>query len=180
MYAKEESDPSGLTVSCLSDLLNACGINCDIDLYHVDDNVMDWSVWMDECLKCHVTNEHCFVIMVCSSTMISALEEKNDDACVKMVEGFIHCQTLRYYLKEYAQKFLPLCINDPSPNCVPPSLGKTCYYFPYDKLLHEIPEDATTDQLLNHPDFASLRNLVDKLNRQQNVPMHNQVDQGKI
>ena len=37
LYAKEVSDPNGEQVLSLSNLLNDCGVYCDIDLYHLDE-----------------------------------------------------------------------------------------------------------------------------------------------
>ena len=102
--------------------------------------------------------------------MISTLEERNDNAKIKMVAGSIDRLTLRHYLQQGAQKVLPLFINEPSDKCVPPSLSeKTRYYFPYDRL-NEMPEDVTTQQVINHPDFTSLRSLVATLTGQKEFP----------
>lgn len=154
----------------LSNLLNDCGINCDIDLYHINDNIPDWSFWVGKNLQYCIASEHSHVILVCSPTMIATLEERSDNARVQMVAGYIDRLALRHYLEEGAHKFVPLFINDDSlPGCVPPSLsGKTCYNFPYDKLT-EIPDNATAKQILDHPDFASLRSLVATLTKQQEI-----------
>lgn len=171
VYAKEQNDPHGVRVLCLSNLLNNCGIECDIDLYHSNENIVDWSFWVGKNLEYHIASQHSYIIMVCSPTIISTLEERNDNARIEMVAAYIDRLTLRYHLEEGAQKIFPVFINDPSANCVPPSLsGKTCYHFPYDKLLYELPECATAEQVLGHPDFASLRSLVASLTGQQEIP----------
>ena len=160
VYAKEENDPNGDQVLCLSDLLNNCGIYCDIDLDHADENVMDWSAWVQQKLEICTTYQHNYVIVVYSSAMISTLEEENESADIEMVKANINCMTLKRYLQQGADNVLPLFINNPSPDYVPPSLaGKTCYDFPYDKLF-EMPEDILAYQVLDHPDFVSLKNLV--------------------
>ena len=167
MYAKEENDPDGDQVLCLSNLLIRCGISCEIDLYHTDDNILDWSNWVKDKL------EQCnFIILVCSRTMFSALVERNDNARVEMAAAYINRLTLKHYLEQGVQKYLPLCINDPPPNCIPPTLlGKTQYHFPYNKLLSEIPEGTTAHEVLDYPDFASLRSLVATLTGQQETPI---------
>ena len=168
MYAKEENDPDGDQVLCLSNLLIRCGISCDIDLYHTSDNILDWSSWVENNLKLHIASQFSFIILVCSPTMFSALVERNDNARVEMAAAYIDRLTLKQYLQQGVQRFLPLCINDTSANCIPPNLsGKTLYYFPYNKLLSEIPEGTTAPEVLDHPDFASLRSLVATLTGQQ-------------
>ena len=171
VYAKEEYDLYGEQVLQLSNLLNDCGINCDIDLYHINDNIPDWSFWVGKSVEYCIASERSHVILVCSPTMITTLEERSDNARVEMVGGYIDRLALRHYLEEGAQKFVPLFINDDSlTGCVPASLsGKTCYNFPCDKLT-EMPENTTAKQILDHPDFASLRSLVATLTKQQEIP----------
>ena len=171
LYSKEENDPHGEQVLCLSNLLCNCGINCDIDLYHTNDvDITDWSFWVGKSLEYHIYSQYSYVILICSPIMISTLEERNDNARLQMVAGYIDRLTLRYYLQEDAHKVLPLIINNPSEEYVPSNLsGKTCYYFPYDKLV-EIPENVSTQEVLDHPDFASLRSLVAMLTGQQETP----------
>ena len=171
VYAKEENDPNGYQVWYLSSLLNKSGILCEVDLCHIDENTIpDWGYWVEQYLHYHVSSYHSCVIWVCSPTMTAALDERNDNAYVEMVAAYIYCKTLRQYLEKCAHKFLPLCINDPSAGNVPPILaGKTCYHFPYDKLL-KMPQDFSVPQILGHSDFDSLKSLVDMLTEQQETP----------
>ena len=151
-------------MSCLSDVLNNCGMYCDIDFYH-DDNVMAWSFWVENNLKKHP------IILVCSPTMISILEEGNENAPIEMVAGRIDSNILKQHLQQGTNNVLPLFINNPVPDYVPLSLaGKTCYNFPYDKLC-EMPEDVSIHEVLNHHDFASLKHLVTTVTGQQEIPI---------
>ena len=170
VYTKEDNDPNGDQVLCLSDLLTNFGIQCDIDLYHANENVMDWSFWVGKSLEYHIASDRSYVIMVCSPNMISILEERNDIVRVDMVAGHIDRLTLRHYLQEGAHKFLPVIINDPTADYIPPNLsGKTCYHFPYNKLC-ETREDISANEVLDLPDFVSLRTLVATLTGQQENP----------
>ena len=170
MYAKEENDPYGEQVWYLSNLLNNSGIFCEVDVYHTKENILDWGFWAKQYLQCHVFSHNSYVILVCSPTMIAKLEERNDNAYVEMVAAYINTQILRQCLEKCADKFLPLCINHLSADYVPPSLAwKKCYYFPYDKLL-KMPKDYSVPEILDHPDFASLRSLVGMLIVQQQIP----------
>lgn len=167
VYAKEENDCYGDQVLALSHFLNDCGIACDVDLYHINENVIDWSFWVAKNMEHYYASHHGYVIMVCSPTMISLLEERSDNARVEMVVANIDRLTFRYYLQQGVHKTFPLFINNPSTNYVPPILsGKTCYNFPYDK----IPENVPAHELLNYPDFALMRNLVATLTGQHEIP----------
>ena len=109
--------------------------------------------------------------------MISLLDERNTDAHVVMVAAHIHSWILRHYLQQYADKFLPLLINDPSTDYIPPRLAEQkCYYFPYYKL-NELSENISIYDVVHHPDFASLKSLVDMLTGQQETLV---VDQGGL
>ena len=170
LYTKEENDPHGEQVLCLANVLCNCGINCEIDLYHTNDNIPDWLFWVGKSLEYHIASHYSYIILVCSPIMISTLEQRNDNAHLQMVAGYIDSFTLRHFLQEDAHKVLPLFINNPSEEYVPPSLsGRTRYYFPYDKL-DEMAENVSAHEVLNHPDFASLRSLVATLTGQQEIP----------
>ena len=179
VYAKEESDPDGEQVFCLGNLLYNCKINCDIDLYHIDDNDINtkWPYWVEDNLRKYISFLDCCIIFVCSPKMIFLLDESNANAHVEMVAAHIPSHTLRLYLQHYPEKFLPLSINDPSTDYVPASLSKqTCFYFPYDKLC-EMSHKASTQEVMLHPDFTSLKSLVDMLTGQQETA---EVDQGEL
>ena len=171
MYSKEKYDSHGNQVLCLSNLLNNYGVYCDIDLYHLTENILDWSFWVGKTVEYHTTSIYSHVILVCSPTMITTLEERSDNARVEMIGGYIDSLTLRHYLQQGAQKVLPLFINKSSTDYVPPSLsGKTWYHFPYDTLA-ELPKSISPQEVLNHPSFTSLRSLVATLTGQpEHVP----------
>ena len=159
----------------LSDILRACGVDCNIDHYYRNSNVTDWSHWVSQSIQyCIGQNGH--ILLVCSPAMFAVLEDTTDNVCVNMVVSHIDRLTLRNLLQQYTEHFLPLCIDVTSTSYVPPNLrGKTVYYFPYDKL----PQDATVQQILDHPDFASLRRLIGTLTGQQETPAPNVGPTGK-
>ena len=162
---------------CLCDLLYNNGIDCYTDLYFINEDNTDinWPYWVENNLRCYIDNPHCYVILVCSPTIMSLLG--NAEAHVEMVEAHFHSDILRHYLQQYADKFLPLLINDPSTDYVPPSLtGQKCYYFPYYKL-NDMPENVSANDVIHHPNFASLKSLVDMLTGQQEIPL---ADQGGL
>ena len=165
LYAKEANDPNGEQVWSLSNLLNDCGVYCDIDLYHPNENIMEWSHWVGNNLN------NCYIIIVCSPTMIATLEGQNERAHIEMVAANINAMILKQYLQQGAANVLPLFINNTSPDHVPPSLAdKNFYHYPYDKL-SEMPEDILAYQVLDHDYFTSLKNLFTMLTGQQEIPV---------
>jgi len=167
IYAKEENDPKGEKVLYLSDLLHDYGIDCQIDQYHSSSGmVTDWSHWVSQSIK-HCIHLNGYILLVCSPAMLAALEDTVDNIRVNMAVSHIDRLTLRQLLNDHTAKFLPLCIDDTSTNYIPLNLkGKIVYHFPFNKL----PENATPQQLLEHPDFTSLRTLVATLTGQQQIP----------
>ena len=169
IYAKEENDPNGEQVLYLSDFLRHCGVDCNIDQYYHNSNIMDWSHWVSQSVQyCIAQNGH--IILVCSSAMYSLLEDTIDNIHVNMAAGYIDRLTLRNLLQQHVKHFLPLCIDDTSTSYIPPNLrGKTVYHFPFDKL----PQNGTAQQILDLPDFASVRRLIATLTGQQEIPVPN-------
>ena len=159
----------------LSDILRTCGVDCNIDHYYRNSNVTDWSHWVSQSIQyCISQNGH--ILFVCSPAMFAVLEDTADNVRVNMAVSHIDRLTLRNHLQQYTEHFLPLCIDNTSTSYVPPSLkGKTVYHFPYNKL----PQNATVQQILNHPDFTSLRRLVATLTGQQETPAPNVGPTGK-
>ena len=156
----------------LANLLYNCGIMCDADLYHIKENIIDRSLWLDNKLKDHLDSPNCYIILMCSPTMMSLLmDEGNPTVHVEMVASYINSWILIYYLQQNPQKFLPFLVNDMPMEYVPPILSEqTCYHFPYDRLC-EMPEGVSAYKVLNHPDFASIRNLVVMLTGVPGVPV---------
>ena len=89
VYTKDEIDPHGDHVWYLSNLLYSCGIVCDTDLYHVDENIIDRSLWVDNNLKSHLDSPNCYIILMCSPTMMSLLMDDSTTVHIKMVASYI-------------------------------------------------------------------------------------------
>ena len=107
---------------------------------------------------------------MCSPALFVTLENTADNARIDMAVSHIDRLTLRNFLQQHTEYFLPICINDTSTSYVPPNLrGNTIYHFPYDKL----PQNATVQQVLDHPEFMLLRQLVATLTGQQELPTPN-------
>ena len=155
MYAKEDHDPNGDQVLMLSDVLRHAGVDCDIDLYHINENIQDWSHWTSLSIHYCAANKD-YILLVCSPKLLSLLEDTAGNLRINMCAGHIDSLTLRSLLQKYTDSFI-LLIDPTLSHLVPPILsGKITYQFPFSK----VPLNITTDQLLDHPDFTSLRSLV--------------------
>jgi len=155
MYAKEDHDPNGAQVLMLSDVLHHAGVGCDIDLYHINENIQDWSHWTSLSIHYFAAKKD-YILLVCSPKMLTLLKETAGNLRIDMCAGHIDSLTLQNLLHKYTDSFI-LLIDPTSSDCLPPILSeKTTYQFPFSK----VPQNITTDQLFDHPDFTSLRNLV--------------------
>ena len=165
MYAKEDHDPNGDQVLMLSDVLRHAGVDCDIDLYHINENIQDWSHWTSLSIHYCVAKKD-YILLVCSPRMIALLEETGGNPRINMCAGYIDRLTLRNLIQQHTNSFVPLI--DPSvSNVVPPVLsGKTTYHLSFSRM----PQNISIDRLLDHPDFTSLRSLVATLSGQQENP----------
>ena len=174
MYAKEDHDPNGDQVLMISDVLRHAGVDCDIDLYHINENIQDWSHWMSQYIH-YCAAKKDYILLVCSPRMIAVLEETVDNPRINMCAGYIDRLTLRNLIQQHTNSFIPLI--DPTVSyMVPPVLsGKIMYHFSFSR----VPQNITIDQLLDHPDFTSLRSLVATLSGQQENPPPNVHHSGK-
>jgi len=168
MYTKEDFDPNGGQVLMLCDVLRHAGVDCDIDLYHTNENIQDWSHWTSLSIH-YCAAKKDYILLVCSPRMIALLEETVGNPRINMYAGYIDRLTLRNLLQKHTNSFLPL-IDPTSMSVVPPILsGKTTYYFSFNR----IPQNISIEQLLDHPDFTSLRGLVATISGQQEYPAPN-------
>ena len=168
MYAKEDNDPEGEQVLELNNLLRKNGICSDIDLlYKNDSTISDWPSWIKTKIINCLENVEGYIIVVYSPKLFCSLIA---NTYIEMVAGHIDSYTLKFYLKNHVEKFLPVVLNSTSNDCVLLTLiRKTIYFFPYQKLS----ENATEEDILSDPDFRSFKNLLRTLTGQ---PEH--CDQG--
>ena len=158
MYAKEDNDPEGEQVLELNNLLRKNGIDSDIDLFYKNDStILDWTSWIKTKIINCLENVKSHIIVVCSPKLFCSLEQTTANTYIQMVAGHIDSYTLKFYLENHVEKFLPVVLNNTSKDCVPLTLTrKTIYFFPYQKLSG----NATEEDILSDPDFLSFRNLL--------------------
>lgn len=173
MYAKED-DHNGEKVLCFSDILRHCGVNSDTDIYHANENIADWSFWVNKAIELCTAATNGYILLICSQAMISILEETSDNAKVEMVYGHIDRLTLRHLILSNIPKFIPVFISDHSNReYVPISLsGKTYYHFPYE-LMNNFSQYVTPEEILRYREFASLKTLIATLTGQTENPPPN-------
>ena len=164
MYAKEDSDPEGEQVLELNNFLRKNGINSDIDLYYKNDSTIgDWTSWIKRKITKCLDNVEDHIIVVCSPKLFCSLERTTANTYIQMVAGHIDSYSLKCYMENHVEKFLPVVLNSTSNDCVPLTLTrKTIYFFPYQKLS----ENATEEDILSDPDFRSFKNLLRTLTGQ--------------
>ena len=179
MYIIDKHDAGRKQILMLSDLLCCCGIDCIIDQYHGNDNILSWPQWVSDQIESCISEEG-YILLECSQLMFDTLRSF-DNPRITMIAGHIYCQSFRYYLNTKAQYILPFCIDGVSSNVVPRILSeRTLYNFPYSKLpqkffsgLRNLSPNLTqedVEQLFANDDFASLRSLVATLTKQQEIP----------
>ena len=178
MYVKDD-DPNGNKVETLSCVLRQTGINSDTDIYHSNDNIQDWSFWVNESIEQCVEAGNGYVLLICSRAMFTVLEKTADNVRVQMVYGHIDRITLRRHIVSNTKSFLPIFISDfpdLDPQYVPSSLSaKTSYHFPYE-LMNKMPDHFTVEEMLDDKQFTSMRSLIATLTGQ---PEYHVPDIGK-
>ena len=161
IYSKEHSD----AVLELSNFLREpCGINCDIDQYHMNDNIADWGVWNENNIK-QYAKDNGFVLLICSSTMLKHLSNPDIYPCIQMGAGYINTLALNALIRDatVTRCIIPVCFDKTSIKTIPSSLrGRTSYSLPYNKLM-QIDPSTDINTILNKPELGSLRSLVFRL-----------------
>jgi len=170
MYAKEQDDPHGDKVLSLSDLLIKCGIDCTIDHYHANENIPNWSFWVQSQIEFFLAAKDGYILLICSEKMFELLNYTTDNIRIKMVHAHIDQLTLKIFLEGYTVKFLPVVIDEYQKNVIPLCLqGTTTFVFPYTHLINDT-NDTDHQSILELPEFLSVRNLVATLSKQQEIP----------
>lgn len=161
VYSKDD-DPHNL-VRDLSDFLNVCGVECDIDQYHANENILDWGSWTEELIKNHAARKG-YVLLVCSPKLYQQLTNiASNLKKIEMKVGHISNLTLNtlikdenitsyvipVFLEQYRKEFIPTCL-----------VGRICYVANITK----VPSDGPfIETALNTPELESLRSLVYRL-----------------
>ena len=155
----------------MSDFLNHCGVDCDIDQYHASDTILDWGGWVERMIKNRAARNG-YMLLVCSPTLHHKLSNTVAGSKIDMKAGHISNLTLNtlikdenitnhvipIFLEQYRKEFVPTCL-----------LGRSCYSICFTKLLELSSRSAGIDAVLNAPELESLRGLVYRLRGEQEV-----------
>ena len=157
IYSKEHSDH----VFELSDFLRKrCGISCDIDQYHMQENIPQWEVWKENKIK-ELAKQNGFVLLICSPEMHQQLSEPGCSR-IQMKVGHIDTPTLNNLIRDSdtTHCIIPVCLEELNKEIVPSSLrGRTIYFLSFSKLM-KVDPNADLNSILDIPEFESLRSLV--------------------
>ena len=162
IYSEEHKD----VVLELSDFLrNHCEVDCDIDQYHISEDIPQWGVWHEDKIKKHAECNG-FVLLVCSPKMYEQLNNPSVSSLIQMKPGHIGTLALNSLIseEETTRCIIPVCDDslEKSNTVVPSSLrGRTIYCFSFVTLKQVDPEDV--ERILNTPELESLRSLVFRL-----------------
>lgn len=161
IYSNEHSD----AVLYLSDFLRSgCGIYCDIDQYHMNENITQWGVWTENQIKNHAKLNG-FVLLICSYKMFRQLSEAGVSSQIQMKAGHIDTLTLNNVIREQAttQCIIPVCLEKLNKEVVPSSLRERIIYNISFSTLMQVSKEADVKSILCMPELESLRSLVFRL-----------------
>jgi len=160
VYAKDD-DPHNYVLD-LSDFLNHCGVDCDIDQYHASENILNWEEWNKTVIKSRASRNG-YVLLVCSPMLHQQLSSLTNSLQIKMKAGHISNLTLNTLIKDtnITHHIIPIFLEQSSKKFIPTCLaGKSCYSICITKLLELLSRGVAINDALNVPELESLRNLV--------------------
>ena len=141
-----------------------CGINCDIASYHLDEDVTNWSKFIEDGIK----NAE-YILLVCTKELNEKLTGQSH-CRVEMTTStgpYILSSTLNSLL-ETNTKTLPIILEEGSRKYIPTHLqSTTIYIIPFGAL----PSAKCIEQkgLLDMPEYKDLRSLTAKLLHQRQI-----------
>ena len=163
VYSKDD-DPSN-HVCDLSDFLNHCGVDCDIDQYHASENILDWGGWVETMIKSRASRNG-YVLLVCSPRLHQKLSNPSSSLKIEMKAGHITNLTLNTLIKDeiITYHIIPIFLEQDKKEYIPTCLaGRICYSVCITKLLELSNHSGSIEAVLNAPELESLRDLVCRL-----------------
>ena len=161
VYSKDD-DPFN-HVRDLSDFLNLCGVDCDIDQYHTNENILDWGSWTEELIKNQAARRG-YVLLVCSPKLHQQLTNVASSLrTIEMKAGHISNLTLNTLIKDekITNYIIPVALEQCRKELIPTCLaGRLCYSANITKVPNDFP---SIDAVLSTPELESLRSLVHRL-----------------
>lgn len=163
VYSKDD-DPCDY-IRELSEFLNRCGVDCDIDQYHASENILDWGGWNEEVIKDRASRNG-YILLVCSQKLHQQLRNPSTSLTIKMKAGHISNLALNALIKDenITNHIIPVFLEQYRRELVPSCLvGRSCYSICITKLLELANIHGNLETILNTPELESLRSLVCRL-----------------
>jgi len=155
--------PAADFVITLSDFLRICGVDCDIDQYHANDNITDWDQWWEQ--KINEVTQNGFVLFAVAHNDLMKKCMANSER-IQMSHGFISGMLLSSILGDIkmSSRIIPVFLdNFVNGALLPGVLSQRTRYCANIRVLETAangPEDLDT------PGLESLKSLVFRLTGQ--------------
>jgi len=148
-------------------LRKCCGIKCDIPSYHLNEQVTNWSEYIEKCI-----NNSEYILLVCTKELKESLagQSHNRVEMTRTTGPYILSSTLKSLL-ETKPKTLPVILEEGSRKYIPAFLRSTTIYtISFNSLPDaESTDEQATEDILNDLQYKDLRSLVAKLSGQQEI-----------
>ena len=163
VYSKDD-DPHN-HVCDLSDFLNHCGVDCDIDQYHTNENILDWGGWSEGVIKDRAARNG-YVLLVCSPKLYQQLSNVSSSVRIEMKAGHISNMTLNALIKDekITHHIIPVFLEQHRKEFILTCLGgRLCYSINITKIIELSSHGRGIDDILNTPGLEWFRSLVLRL-----------------
>ena len=144
-------------------LRDRCGIHCEIDQYHMNDNIVSWGVWNEERIK-ELAKCNGYVLLICSPTMYQQLSHPGVSR-IEMRAGHIDSLALNNLIRDQATTHcvIPVCLEELNRKIVPVCLCERKIYSISYSTLMQVNSNADVESILEISELESLKSLVYRL-----------------
>jgi len=142
-------------------------VDCDIDQYHTNQNVLDWGIWNEAEIRKCISREG-FVLLVCSPRLHRQLCDPRNSSRIEMRAGHLTSLILNSLIKDsqITQRVIPVFLEQCRLDCVPTCVAeRTCYALNWSRVMNCDPT-AEAGVILSTPGLEQLRSLVCRLRKE--------------
>ena len=137
-------------------LRSSYGIKVDADVYHIDENPDDWSLWVEKQLLNCIDNNG-LIILLWSAGLKIPLQDESQNCRIQMSSGHIFRASLRSIMQQYLNHFVLVSFDSVSLEELPPFFRhKTVYIIP----IANISESISPSERIHHTGFTQLEDLI--------------------
>ena len=160
--------PASDYVLTLSDFLCNCGVDCDIDQYHTNDNITDWDQWWERRINNVIARNGfvLFAVAYCDHLKKCMAESGR----IQMSHGFISGLLLSSMIgdRNKTSRIIPVFLDAVNGALLPGVLSQRTSYCANIRVLDTV-NGPSSAEILNMPGLESLRSLVFRLTGQVEV-----------